>query len=698
MKRKHKNHKSSGQALVEFALIAIVLLLLFFIIIEVGRVFWAWISVQNAARSGARYAVTGQFDPDCLSDPTPCADPRVVSIQETVLDGLINLNLNQDPGRTYEDDFAVFIEIYGIDSDGQLQADFAGVPGQPMAVRVIYNVPIITPILSGIVQNIPVMGQVVQNNELFGQTGAITTGQSIAPPLPAIPTAGPTPTPTHTPTPTSTATATPGPSPTATDTATPTSTATPLRCNVEMEGVLLDGQNQIPITGDLNTIVQIRVASEGNRLIGTVNITNAVTNHKCQGFVVATLTESLVSGQIIVAESSDASFDVKSVLEGTPTNTPVPTLTTIPTNTPTPTSTASSTPTPSVPTVFLDQECAFGPNIQITVRGFNWNNSDPIYLYWDGNLQTIIAAGHGGIFQQLLRINNVPDKDYEVRVVNGSLTDTTTLEVPCSNVTPTPVTAVPTNTPSPADLIIVGPPVLNTNPPIIGYRPVSFTVQITNSGDIDVNDQFFVDLYLDPPADEILPEGIDVDFSSGYVALSGIGAKTSKAVTITSQLGFQGPEPVLRDAYGMVDSIYQVVEDIETNNVSELLEVAVTPGATPTPSPTPPSAGAAIAGEVRTLISSKWKYQGRAIIYLVLVEPNLSQETIVGQTTSGILDGYYAFPVVAAPPSSSDYYKLVACFRIDGEDRVHEYFPVVPPDPFANLYLLTDPSGCPYQQ
>ena len=46
-----------GDAIVEFALLAPVLLLLLFGILELGRVLDAWIVVQNAAREGARAAV-----------------------------------------------------------------------------------------------------------------------------------------------------------------------------------------------------------------------------------------------------------------------------------------------------------------------------------------------------------------------------------------------------------------------------------------------------------------------------------------------------------------------------------------------------------------------------------------------------------------------------------------------------------------
>lgn len=64
-----------GQTLVEFALTLPILLLLMFGIVEFGRIFQAWITVQNAARDAARFAITGNYDqnlfPTLSADGTP---------------------------------------------------------------------------------------------------------------------------------------------------------------------------------------------------------------------------------------------------------------------------------------------------------------------------------------------------------------------------------------------------------------------------------------------------------------------------------------------------------------------------------------------------------------------------------------------------------------------------------------------------
>jgi len=54
--------RERGQALVEFAIIAPLLLLLIFGIVDLSRLYHAWVTVEGAAREGARYGVTGRTD------------------------------------------------------------------------------------------------------------------------------------------------------------------------------------------------------------------------------------------------------------------------------------------------------------------------------------------------------------------------------------------------------------------------------------------------------------------------------------------------------------------------------------------------------------------------------------------------------------------------------------------------------------
>ncbi|RMG93362.1 MAG: pilus assembly protein, partial [Chloroflexi bacterium] len=207
MKIQIKRHKeqSTGQALVEFALVIVAVLMIIFFIVEASRILWAWVTVQNAAREGARYAITGRFEgPDCPTQSLPkftdrCNDLRVASIIAVAHQNLSGLPLNEQSGQ-FEDDNYYNIEVWGVDEFGQLQPNFGGIPNNPVVVRVYYRVPIITPFFRPIRESIPVFGQVTMTNESFGQLGGANAGVGVPPPLPPLPTPGVTPSPTFTPT------------------------------------------------------------------------------------------------------------------------------------------------------------------------------------------------------------------------------------------------------------------------------------------------------------------------------------------------------------------------------------------------------------------------------------------------------------------------------------------------------------------
>lgn len=57
----HLRKQGRGQAIVEFVIALPILLFVIFGIIEFGRMVFAWMAVQNAARFGIRYAVTGEY-------------------------------------------------------------------------------------------------------------------------------------------------------------------------------------------------------------------------------------------------------------------------------------------------------------------------------------------------------------------------------------------------------------------------------------------------------------------------------------------------------------------------------------------------------------------------------------------------------------------------------------------------------------
>jgi Flp pilus assembly protein TadG len=55
-----RRNTSRGQGAVELALIAPILLVCMFGVVEMGRLSYAWVTMQHAARAGTRMAITGQ--------------------------------------------------------------------------------------------------------------------------------------------------------------------------------------------------------------------------------------------------------------------------------------------------------------------------------------------------------------------------------------------------------------------------------------------------------------------------------------------------------------------------------------------------------------------------------------------------------------------------------------------------------------
>ncbi len=642
-----------GQALVEFALILVFLLMLIFVIIETGRVLFAWNAVQNAAREGARYGITGQFDPAFQNQP----NPRAASIWATTHDELVGLPLNENPNRLFEDDYYYNIEVWGVPltDTTQLHYNNAGGPGLPLIVRVTYRVPIIAPILNGIVSSIPVFGQTVLNNEQFGSLGNATSGMGLPPPLPVIPTPGPTP--SSTPTPTGTPTNTPGPTATMTPTASNTPTATPVICATRFEGELVAGNDFAFVTGEPGETVVIIDLVTGVTLGADVLV--AVNGHACAGFADFlpgnTFSSPLVAGHVILVQSNNGTQDtaIVSAAPSTPTPTPsrTPTVAPTPTNTATPT----KTPTPNSPYIVLSSNCGMGPAVSFTVYGYGWPNTQDVNLFFDNNLQTIIPAGHGGTLPpQTWSFPIVSNAVHTVRAITaGGSTHQVPYTVPCPNITPTPPTATPTSTPNPADLVWVSVPELISTPPIVEYKPLDFRIHISNTGDIDINDQFFVDLYFDPPI--VLTNSIPITLSAGYMGISQLSGGAGRTLVLRTYGGLSGGFSD-HEVYGMVDSLQEIDEGDEGNNiVGPGLITGVIPGPTPTPSPTPGGGANSISGIVKARLSD-WFAQHRALVKLV------NQGTgRIDATALTNQDGVYTFNDVA--PGT---YTIVACQQLDG--------------------------------
>jgi len=148
----------SGQGVVEFALVAMVFFMLVFGIIDFSRFFHSWVTVQHAAREGARYGITGRVDCDIASDDRDACIEYVAKEATTGLSGA--------PGNvtvTYKSwDYPAYADPPTEGSSGD-QCD-------ALEVSVHYDfefaAPIIGSILGGV--ELPINGRERMVNEPFG--------------------------------------------------------------------------------------------------------------------------------------------------------------------------------------------------------------------------------------------------------------------------------------------------------------------------------------------------------------------------------------------------------------------------------------------------------------------------------------------------------------------------------------------------
>jgi Flp pilus assembly protein TadG len=87
MRRIGRRNKPGGQALVEFALVIPFLFLFIVNVVNFGGFFFAWITVANAARAGAQYAVMAGAT---VTAPTPATGAQIASIITTDVSALPN--------------------------------------------------------------------------------------------------------------------------------------------------------------------------------------------------------------------------------------------------------------------------------------------------------------------------------------------------------------------------------------------------------------------------------------------------------------------------------------------------------------------------------------------------------------------------------------------------------------------------------
>lgn len=178
MKLSIHEREAKGQALIEFALISGVLFSVLFIIFEAGRIFQAWQTIQNSAREGVRYALTGQSYPNGDFDNWWCPlyggftdEWRVCSIKDEALGAATGLDINpsatpNDPGYFF---VAVCTPSLSCDPDDPSFREVAGPPGEPTRVLVTYNAAIVTPFFQPIARFIRLSTEIEAITEAYNQ-------------------------------------------------------------------------------------------------------------------------------------------------------------------------------------------------------------------------------------------------------------------------------------------------------------------------------------------------------------------------------------------------------------------------------------------------------------------------------------------------------------------------------------------------
>lgn len=153
-----------AQALVEFALVLPILLLLLVMAVDFGRVFFGWVSIQNAARVGAAYAAENA---DAWEAPTDAArQARYVSLVENDLQAL-NCALVEVADPVFTD----------TDGDGTYET------GDPVEVALECEFGLITPLGTSIVGTVDLAGSAT-----FPVHYTIRTALPPPPPPPPAPT------------------------------------------------------------------------------------------------------------------------------------------------------------------------------------------------------------------------------------------------------------------------------------------------------------------------------------------------------------------------------------------------------------------------------------------------------------------------------------------------------------------------------
>jgi|GEM_PF-2707725 len=701
-----RQDREKGQGMAELALALPILLMVVFGMIEMARLVQTYLAVQHAAREGARYAVVGlpseqecaldlHGDPDDPCDarlvngdvcPTEYSDFRAEEIKDKARLAAVGLPWN--PAIT-DDTRPGYL---GVRVQGQPSfyadpvVDCPGVPGARVEVEVFFNLPVITPILSGALPTVRVSARTQMINEGF-QTWV---GAQAPPILSPLPTLAPIDTDgdglpdsdeytdqcTYVTNPDSdydgindgAESSQPGwdpcdpyspytPTP-ETEPPTATSTATPTPVPFRMNKPLLAGSWRITGAGDPSYPPQVHIVDNTAGVeIGSGTIR---TTDPGKGSFTIDLWSPLVAGHQITAIGSYPGARDTAVVTGstyTPTNTPTTTNTPTPTSTRTPT----ATPTPSTLISITSPEpptgkiysCTddVGSPLDLTVQGSGWPAGAEVLFGWDGTGATARSRtgnataepdGSGNFTASFTIVGSEVTEGkhtlYALVILTGQQAQAP-LYVPCSSVpTPTPTwTATPTNTPTstptpvrPPDLMITDLSIQSGT--IVTGTEVTINTTVFNDSTGPCNNTFWTDLYV---RTEPTPPAFRED-GARYQALTYMAPDSDTDLTFY----YTFTMPITYYIYTQADTYENVTEENEGNNVGGPLVVPVEMNPNPptaTPTATPAEHVGGISGTVWVFIG------GQLVVPSERVNLSLWQGTARVATTESDEFGNYSF-------------------------------------------------------
>lgn len=145
----------AAQTLAEFAIILPLIIIIIFSLVDLARAMQSYVTIQEGARDGVRYAVTGRID--CASGPQTRED----CIRKAVADRVASLNNAGSISATFRSwQYPTYAN--------PATANNAGDQCDAIEVEVNYDYQPMTPIFGSIINNIPMRATERLVNEPFG--------------------------------------------------------------------------------------------------------------------------------------------------------------------------------------------------------------------------------------------------------------------------------------------------------------------------------------------------------------------------------------------------------------------------------------------------------------------------------------------------------------------------------------------------